>query len=426
MPEIDADVIVIGAGVAGLAAAQRLTAAGVSPIVLEARTRIGGRVWTDRSHAPVELGAEFIHGHLAATWTIVHAASLTTEPWGYDRLFAQAGTLVPDNPALAERVGQLYDLTQNYDGPNRSVAEVLAEAAPLAPDQPAVAMAQRWLANIEAADLTRLSARILTQERRQSRAGFDNFHITEGYDHVPRTLAAGLDIRLGHAVTQIAWDTTGATLTLDNDTTMRARRVVVTVPLSLLQAGRPIFQPALPLVKQAAIAALAMGQVTKLIFWFDRPCWPPFTVLSTNGVVATWWPVGNPTQPALMGYTGGPAAIALADQGAEAAIAQGLAELEALFGPAIRHHCLGGRLIDWSRDPWSLGAYTYSPVGSSRARADLAAPIADTLFFAGEATCTDGHLATVHGAIESGWRVAAELLAVLPNQNEGGSDGKPE
>ena len=156
-----------------------------------------------------------------------------------------------------------------------------------------------------------------------------------------------------------------------------------------------------------------MGQVTKLILWFAQPVTMPDTITSTDGKVGTWWPVtsrGSAEQPALMGYTGGPYALTLANMGERDAIAQGLDEITALFGTSLRERCIGGRLVDWSRDPWSLGAYTYSPVGIGTSRADLAAPLDNTLFFAGEATVTNGHIATVHGAIETGWRAAGEVV----------------
>jgi monoamine oxidase len=112
-----------------------------------------------------------------------------------------------------------------------------------------------------------------------------------------------------------------------------------------------------------------------------------------------------------MGYVGGPQALELAALGQAGAVAQGLKELKQLFGAEIETAFIKGQMVDWSSDPWSRGAYSYTPVGAEAARAELAAPVANTLFFAGEATSINGHVGTVHGAIESGWRVAAEVLA---------------
>lgn len=417
---IDYDVIVIGAGVAGLATAQRLHAAGYAPLVLEARARIGGRIWTERSRSVVELGAEFIHGADVATWDVVRAAGLATIPWIGPRYFARDGALLPADDPLPARVAELYERVSNYAGPEISAAALLERLA--APGDPAVPYAARWLANIEGADPQRLSAMALGQERATSGSDWQNFHLRDGYDAVPAALAAGLNIRLGCAVTQLAWQAGGATLTLHDGGQLQARRVVLSVPLSLLQAGQLRFVPELPPRKQEAIQRIAMGHVTKLALWFERAFWPDFMASATDGAVTTWWPSGDARVPALMGYVGGPGALALAVQGEEHAIAQGLAELSALFGADARRLCVGGRLLDWSRDPWSLGAYSYSPLGMGDARAVLAAPVGDTLFFAGEATCTNGNLATVHGAIESGRRAADEIVRAGGDMGAGRGD----
>jgi monoamine oxidase len=180
----------------------------------------------------------------------------------------------------------------------------------------------------------------------------------------------------------------------------------------LLQAGQPAFVPPLPAEKQRAIGAIAVGHVVKLLLWFERQLWPDFVVLSTDGRIATWWPVESAATPTLMGYVGGPAALELEALGEQGVIALGLSELATLFGAAAAAACLGGRMTGWSADPWSRGAYTYSPLGIGDARAALAAPLGP-LHFAGEATLTNGHIATVHGAIESGQRAADEVLAAI-------------
>lgn len=404
------DSVIIGAGVAGLAAAQRLLAAGMQPLVLEARDRIGGRVWTDRSHAPVELGAEFIHGQNALTWEIVRSAGIPTRPWKGARRFAQSGAILPHDAsnALLERSSALYDAVGDYSGPELSAAEVVAQRT--TPDDAAAFFALRLLANIEGADINRLSASVLTNEHRMNTAGPDNFRFVDGYDHVPQALAQGVEVMLNSPVERIAWSDDGVLLTLTNGDDVRARRVIVTVPLGVLQAGRPLFDPPLPEAKRSAIDAIAMGHVTKIILWFDRVLWEPFGFLSTDGLVSTWWPSGTEASPALTGYTGGNAALVIDQLNEGVAVAQALEEVVSLFGKEARSAFLGGRRTNWASDPWSLGAYTYSPVGVGDARARLAAPLADTLFFAGEATLTNGHLATVHGAIESGRRAADEII----------------
>lgn len=401
-------VIIIGAGVAGLSAGQALRSAGIEPLILEARERIGGRINTDHTHGPVELGAEFIHGEHATTWEIVRAHQFATIPWGTDRRFGINGALVPADDTLGTRVADFYGAVYSYSGPDLNVAQVIGSLA--ASNDPAATIALRWLSNVEGADPSRLSALAVAREHLQSTNGDTNFHLVGGYDAVPRALAGKLNIQCAAPVQQIAWNHAGATLTLASGEHYHARRVILTVPLGVLQADQPAFNPPLPAAKRAAITALAMGQVSKLALWFDRPLWPELTILSTDGRVATWWPVETAATPTLMGYTGGPAALELANLGEAGAIEAGLADLEQLFGPDVRRACIGGRLAAWSHEPWSRGAYSYTPVGALDARATLAAPVDDVLFFAGEASVTNGHVGTVHGAIETGRRAAAEII----------------
>jgi monoamine oxidase len=405
------ELVVIGAGAAGLSAASTLRAAGLAPLVLEARDRIGGRILTDRSAAPVELGAEFIHGEKVATWEVLALAGLRATRWGKGRHFARGGRLLADdeNRALGARIERLYDAVTHYEGPDISAEELIVRLAKH--DDEAAMGVRRWLAGMEGAFVERLSARWLAWERAKGGADWINFHVDDGYSRVPEALAQGLEIQLSTPVVQVAWEQSGATLTLASGTHIAARHVIVSVPLSLLQQDMLVFEPALPAEKRQAIQSIAMGHVTKLALWFEQAFWPQFTFLSTDGLVPSWWVSGSMAAPALMGYAGGRFALELAALGEAAAIEQGLGELEALFGTAARRHFLRGRLQDWSRDPWALGAYTYTPVGGGEARRVLAAPLGDSVFFAGEATHYDGHLATVHGALESGRRAADEVLA---------------
>ncbi|WP_028457613.1 NAD(P)/FAD-dependent oxidoreductase [Chloroflexus sp. Y-396-1] len=400
------DVIVIGAGIAGLAAGHTLQSAGCRVLVLEARQRIGGRIWTDTRYGPVEFGAEFIHGHRAASWELVQQAGLPTSCWGRDRHFAIGGRmLAPDDP-ISTAVLQLYQQICCYRGPEVSVAELIERSTAL----PAVKqLVGRWLANLEGADLSRLSATALARERRLSTIGEDNFHIDCGYQRLLEPLSTNLTIELGTVVTLIRWNADQVEVMSADRRQWCARYLVVTVPVSLLQAGLPAFEPPLPTDKQTALAAIPMGHVTKLVLWFEQRFWSDFTVLSTDGVIATWWPVSSARTPTLMGYAGGQQAIRVAELGESEAIAVALRELQTLFAVEVKPYFLGGRLIDWSRDPWSRGAYTYSSAGTPAARVTLAMPLGP-IHFAGEATVTGAEIATVHGAFESGRRAARAIL----------------
>src|SRR4029079_4887538 len=208
---MDADVLVIGAGASGLAAARALADAGRRVIVLEARERIGGRGWTDRAFAaiPVERGAEFIHGEQADTWALVRRAGLRTESfsrWQGRRIVAEDGRLAGDDllrgrPDL-QRVFTLEQQLAEYQGPDCSLAEWLAanDYSPLAAH-----IAALRLAHANCATPATISVAELAHELKIADKGPSDFHILDGYDRALALLADGLDIRLGMAVTKIQW-----------------------------------------------------------------------------------------------------------------------------------------------------------------------------------------------------------------------------
>lgn len=408
------DYVIIGAGVSGLAAAQQLRQQGITPLVLEARDRIGGRVLTHRGRGLVDFGAQYIHGADAVTWELVRDHQIATQAWfnetnptsGQTQLFAIDGQWLAGDEALKTRIAELCSHPTAQPAHDISFAEYYRSLAPA--DDPAFILANVRNERIEAADLNRLSAYHVAHERDISTSGWGNFKVPNGYDTIVAALAKDIKVQLNAPVLQVDWDTDGAILHLPTQR-IQARRVILTLPLSLLQLGTPVFNPPLPAEKLQAIHALAMGHVCKLVLWFKMPFWQDFTFISTNGVVASWWPVLS-SPATLMGYSGGPRAIQLSSLGQASAIEQGLHELSQLYGPAVREQFIEGHLQDWSTDPWARGAYSYTPVGAGAARQQLAVALANTLFFAGEAANVKGHHATIHGAIERGREAANEAM----------------
>ncbi|OAN42148.1 hypothetical protein A6A03_18765 [Chloroflexus islandicus] len=433
-------IVVIGSGFGGLSAAIRLAAQGHAVTILEQRDRPGGRAYVYQTKGytfdsgPTVITAPFMFDEL---WQLAGKRRedyFTLEPCRpYYRLFNHEGRYLEygdDEQALLDQIRQWNPADvegyQRFIASTRPIFEKgfglidkpflhFGDMLRVAPDLIRLKSHQsvyRFVSQffqIEGADLNRLSAAALARERRLSTIGEDNFHIDCGYRHLLAPLSAGLAIELEAAVTLVRWDAQQVAVELADGRQFRARQLVITVPVSLLQAGQPAFDPPLPAAKQAALAAIPMGHVTKLALWFDRQCWPEFTVLSTDGVIATWWPVTSARVPTLMGYMGGRQALAVADLGEAEAIVTALRELSALFSVDAAAAYRAGRLVDWSRDPWSRGAYTYSAAGTPAARVALAEPVGP-LFFAGEATVTGAEIATVHGALESGRRVARAIL----------------
>jgi monoamine oxidase len=417
---------VIGAGAAGLAAAAALQAAAQSVTILEARNRIGGRVWTDRSliTQPLENGAEFIHGDRAITWEWVKALTAATVRIAKYTSYAYEshGQLYTYQQGLQwagfQQLPHLEDWLAQADlgSGDRSLSDWLSELemAPVAQQ-----LAGRLLANSHLTEPEHLSLADLAHEAKVHQAGKGNFRVQGGYDRLLSGLAEGLSIQLGTAVQSINWQQTPIKLGVVNPQgqaiELRADQVIITVPLSLLQQQAIAFTPALPAPKMQAIQSLSMGPAIKLQFVFCHPFWDSEISLFVGlGAIPVWWVPGYQRPgfpPVLTAFVGGQAALALNAISEAKAIEVGLNDLCRLFGTdAPRQQLRQARRISWLDDPWARGGYSFVTPGHFGARHVLAQPLDHRLFFAGEATVTDSNPATVHGAIETGQRAAEQVL----------------
>jgi len=404
-------VMVVGAGMAGLAAARQLADAGVDVTVLEARDRIGGRMWTDSSlGVPIDLGAAWIQGTkgnpLVGLANQAGAATVETD-WDDVAVFDARGEVDADAVDAAaqawERAQHDVDGLTDDAAPGASVQSALAQVTDLS--DPLIAWNVATDISAEyGADPDELSLEWFGTEGQ-----FDgpDLILPQGYDQLARHLAEGLTIRRGTAVTHIADDGRGVRLDTSSGA-VTADRVIVTVPLGVLKAGTITFDPPLSEAKRAAIARLGFGVLDKVVLAFDEPIWPQKA--DVLGLVGAHQPVpvlvnglSFDAGAVLVGLRGGSAARrgeTLTDQ-------QNLDELgTALHAPAPR-----GRLITrWAADPYARGSYSFLAVGSSPAdQKALAEPASDRVLFAGEATQPE-HFATVHGAYLSGVREAQRIL----------------
>ena len=438
---VTTEVVIVGAGVAGLAAARALIDAGVRVQLLEARERIGGRILTHREPdlpLPIELGAEFIHGSAPELADIVRSGRLTAIEVTGERWQAQGSRLTKQDDfwERLDRVMRKLPGKARRDRSFQAFLDTRPGGRTLARERE---MARQFVQGFHAADVSRISARALsdggspgddTDEQRMGR-------ILDGYDRVPEWLARGMDdsIRRGIVVTRIEWEKGAIRVeardsSTDHSLAVEAQAAIITVPLGILNAlpddeGAIRFSPEPP--QLAAAAGLAMGAVMRLSLWFDEAFWEKLprrrlpkdaqpellSFLHTSDPdVPVWWTAMPARVPLLVGWAGGPPAERLSSLDREDLLGRALRSLSRQLG--VSRQRLTSRLggwwsHDWQHDPFARGAYSYSLVGGSDAARQLSRPTDGTLFFAGEAADAEGRNGTVHGAIASG-RSAARLV----------------
>lgn len=412
------DVIIIGAGMAGLAAARTLADEGVHVVVLEAASRIGGRIHTDRSLGmPVEVGAGWIHGPRGNPINdLARQAGLQTYATDDDSflLFSADGQAIADDvlEAAIEKLEAAADYIDDELEGDTSLANAMRLYAPEVLEDPLT----RWMLSAytefsTGGPLADLSAYYHDED--DVFPGADVI-LPGGYDAILPQLAAGLDLRLGHHVSTIAHGANGVRIaTSKGDITARA--VICTLPLGVLKAGGVTFDPPLPDTHRRAIERVGVGNVTKFALRFERPFWPQD--IQYFGVVSNppgrWSYMLNTlthaSVPMLMAVSLGDYASQIEAMDEQAALTDVMQVLRGAMGNDIPQPS-GHLMSRWSRDPLALGAYSFASVGSTPDDfADLAEPVGNALFFAGEHTNFAYH-GTVHGAYLSGIRAAEQAI----------------
>jgi monoamine oxidase len=438
MNSTDYEVLVIGAGVAGLHAGRLLAEAGKRVAIVEARDRIGGRIWTQPiapgdSQFPiaVELGAEFVHGLPPETWALIKQAALSTfeidgSVLRFDgtRLMAATEQQGPAENALQEMSQWLQ---KQPSGSDLSFAEYLEVQAL---DPLTARAAGNRVESFNAADQQRISvASLVKQQAAEDAIGADRlFRLEAGYAALPNFLAekfiaAGGTLILEAPVKKIVWKRSAVsaeTTRAGGDFHFHSNRAVITVPLGVLQARSIEFVPR-PADVLLNADRLKMGAALHLTLVFKQKFWDPnlsFLFAPTESP-ATWWTPMPHEAPLLTAWAGGPKAELLlklitADGDASALRDRGLATLAKIFAlplSDIRDVLSSWHMHNWQSDAYALGAYSYVPVGALDAPGNMRIPVEDTLYFAGEHTDVAGHWGTVHAALAAGAGVADQVLS---------------
>lgn len=440
MGKIDCDMLIIGAGVAGLTALNDLSRQGVHALCVEARDRIGGRIFTvvdPYCPLPIELGAEFIHGRPPETWDLVRPARLAMYDCEEHSAHVHNGKVDGHSDAW-EQVEQITAEMKRVaaTGADPSFFEFIQGVR-----QPQCAkdLATSYVEGFNAAHKQKISVASLAQdaEAAENIDGDWTFRIGSGYKAIPEflleTSAEGdSQLRLNSVVTAVHWRPGHARVearsTLSDATLqIESRRVIITVPLGVLKAreneiGRIVFNPP-PIEVTKALESLEFGDVTRLVLRFKAAWWEDHEHLSDAGFwlseeksFPTWWTALPMRTPLLTGWSAGPHTDELLGQSKAFIVSRALQDLARISGmvPAdLQQQVEAVHCHDWHADPFSRGAYSYVRAGSFRNRAALELPVDNTLFFAGEATELNGHAGTVHGARATGRRAARQVLESL-------------
>lgn len=451
----EVDVVVIGAGAAGLTAARELTAKGQSVLVLEAAGKVGGRVLSDTSLAGwhLELGPEFLHGEKNNLLLDLVKKGIKNKPdaslveleWPNYYWFNKEGTLVP-----AEQADEMEDVALMHESFEK-LGEMEPEEAGLPPDQSLLQyfascglssrvldLADAIFANDYAADMSDVGLREVMHEQRHWAYG-EKYLVLKGacLQDCMDTLANGLPVRTGWQVRDVRTlpPSTGGGVEVHDASgrrTVRARAAIVTVPLAALQRGEMRFEPPLPAPTTTAISTLSMGSALKVIVKLGRRFWPAdfYDAVCADAFMPEVWlsPAAELMKPecpppyTMVGFVAGSRAKRVAKLPHADIARQMLAQLDAMFGTPTDPNpasgsCLGYLVKDWAVQPHIYGAYTHPTKGAHGMRPALASPVHGAIFFAGEA-CHQGVNPCLHGAMETGHEAAERCLKRISRRSK--------
>jgi monoamine oxidase len=404
------DACVVGAGAAGLVAARDLARAGLTVRVLEARGRVGGRAWTDVDTlgVPIDRGCAWLH-------------CAETNPWtAYAR--EQGFTPIERSPDWQRQIGReplSPERRARWDAAWQRAVDAIEAAGRAGRDVPASDVVPAdlefrtlfdaitsWSMGVDTGELSTLD--FATYDDSEV-----NWAVREGLGAVVARAARSLDVVLDCPVLAVDWSGPLVRLATRGGT-VECRTVIVTVPTTVLARGEPRFVPALPAAYDEAFTGLTLGVANKVFVEVDEGALPPGDTLHIIASATTTRTASVTVRPAgqelLLVFFGGAYARELEGAGALATVARD--ELIRLFGSDLARRIRRTTATAWLGDPWARGSYSAARPGFARCRRTLAEPVADRVFFAGEA-CPPAAYGSIHGAWASGAAAARRIAATL-------------
>lgn len=421
------DIIIVGAGATGLMAGRILAKAGKKVTVLEARDRIGGRIYTINESVKIELGAEFIHGDLPVTLALLKEAGIPYEPAGGEMWRYKDGEFLQDDEPTEgwdELIDKLKELDKDTDLDSFLEQYFFGEKY----DQ-LKASVRKYVAGYDTADPDKASAFALREE--WTNEDEDAQHrLTEGYCQMIDYLANEIKsndgtIELNTVVKSINWLAGEVTVYAENNIEYKAEKVLIALPLGVLQLrdgkGAIDFNPAIP-VWQDALQQIGFGAIIKTLFQFNEAFWEYATGADMTNMgfvfaeeqIPTWWTQAPKQDNVLTGWLGGPNARDLVNVSEEEILEIALTGLSYIYDLSVdqlKEKLLNHHIMNWTADTFTLGSYAYDMVGSKEARKVLNRPISNTIFLAGEYLYDGAAMGTVEAALTSATAAAKQLIS---------------
>jgi len=428
-------ILVVGAGIAGIAAARELHDQGFDVTVLEARNRLGGRIHTyDLGGQPVDLGAQWIHSSRGnpisaladkfgiKTVTPGYSSYSAYDSKGQQISLAESTGLWAKAQNLVDQTRKINERLLSKGSPDISMARALSEAGlgqNMAPRETRIlfSLLGSMIEADEAEDLENISLEYYWgEDEEDSDLDGPDLAFPQGYHQIIKNLAKNLDIRLNQKVQSIAYGKSGVTIATAKGE-FRASRAVITLPLGVLKTKAVEFDPPLPKRKAQAVTGLRMGLANKTVLRFPNAFWPDSQFLGyvseKRGLFVYWVNIHRYTNvPILSLWSHGNAGRNMESFSDTQTVDLAMGAIRKVFGSKTPDP-IDFRITRWNSDPYSLGSYsTMPPGGSYDLYDDLAKPVKKRIFFAGEAT-NRYHMATVHGAYLSGLREARRIAKLV-------------
>lgn len=404
------DVVVIGAGAAGIGAGRGLAQLGISHVILEAKQHVGGRAYSDTS----SLGALWDHG---CHW--FHSADINVLRAMADKLghgYVRQSTRAFHHSFLNGQWGK-EDIEEAFVW---TMLDRLAEAGRSGPDvsaaslldagHPKQALARHWCQLTCSQEPEDISVADIGAQRDTHL----NLGVKDGYGALIARLADGLPIKLNTAASLVHIGASGVVVKTPAGK-LSAKACIVAVPARVLETGRLRFAPGLPSSIAEAVAHIPMGYYEKIALSFARKVFD-IPHADVCDVATGSLPINIELHPhgrlIAVGHVAGTPARELAGQGKAAMLDFATRALAAAFGADIRKEITGGAVTSWSDDPWIGGAYSCARPGKAHLRKNFGDAIGDKVFLAGEHVHTH-FMATAHGAFETGLAAAAKAAKTV-------------